>query len=265
MSRHGHDHHKIIEAHLVEKSKDVNVQALENVADRLLENPAVNLSFIPDSIERQVYSRCLIVIFRVLTILSSSLRITVAKHDFGLSLQPTVFEKAAMNAATTTSYNSSSSSSMSRIDIDKLQRHAESCGVPNEHDYAKMTEGWSVWDRLWNRKQFMVHLHTILYSLVLGILDDLFANTQIHVLSDVITLDVVPRKNRTVVPNDTNQSQSISIDIDGSSTNSKPESDNGVSEGSKDGIAFPSLTFIAGLGIGVSLSTILSTITTRRQ
>ena len=154
VSRHGRDHHKIIEERLVEKSNDVNVKALENVADRLLENPAVNLSFIPDSIEREVYSRCLIVIFRVLTILSSSLRITVAKHDFGLSLHPTVFEKAAMNAATATS---SSSACMSRIDIDQLQRHAESCGVPNEQDYARMTEGWSIWDRVSNRKQVRFH------------------------------------------------------------------------------------------------------------
>mmetsp|Transcript_55046 Transcript_55046/g.133720 ORF Transcript_55046/g.133720 Transcript_55046/m.133720 type:complete len:99 (+) Transcript_55046:1186-1482(+) len=97
----------------------------------------------------------------------------------------------------------------------------------------------------------MVHLHTTLYSLILGILDDLFANTQIHVLSDEITLDIVPRKKKAALPDDTNKSQSSSIDADGSSKNSDAAA--AASDVGRDGIAFPSLTFIAGLGIGLSL------------
>ena len=118
----------------------------------------------------------------MLAVIVHSFRITICGHDFGLSLAPHQFEESAMNAM--------AKSSLSRIDIDQLKALAEECGVP--HDESEhMTEGFSIWDRIWNRRPFMVKLHTCLYSLVLGILDDILANTKIRVLSDEITIDVV--------------------------------------------------------------------------
>jgi hypothetical protein len=155
----GDDHHKIIANKLVEKAEEVNVKILEEVADKMLQNPAVNLSFVPDVIERAVYSRCMIVIFRVLTVLFSSFKITVCGHDFGLSLEPAVFEAAAINAVSQggrTTSNGGAVSSLSRIDLDKLRRHAESCGVPDDKDSDGMTEGWTLWDRIWNRQEVWV-------------------------------------------------------------------------------------------------------------
>jgi hypothetical protein len=162
VSRHGCDHHGVIQRQLIEKAKDVDVKALEAVADKMLQNPAVNMSLVPDSIERQVYSRCLIVIFRVLTILFSSLRVTIANHDFGLHLQPAVFERVAMNAVSATAATGNRSSGHGRniltssskdIDLQKLQQHAESCGVSTEYNSNDLTDVWSMWDRIWNKKQ----------------------------------------------------------------------------------------------------------------
>jgi hypothetical protein len=168
--------------YLMGVTRNVNVEVLEKVADRMLANPAINSKMLPDNIEREIYVNCMVVIFRVLSVIVHSFRITICGHDFGLSLEPHHFEESAMNAM--------AKSSLSRIDLDQLKAFAESCGIPDEES-EHMTEGFSFWDRVCNRRDFMVKLHTCLYSLVLGILDDILANTKIRVLSDEITIDVV--------------------------------------------------------------------------
>ena len=79
--------------------------------------------------------------------------------------------------------NAMAKSSLSKIDIGQLKALAEECGV-REDDL-------TIPDRILNRRPFMVKLHASLYSVVLGILDDVLANTKIRVLSDEITFDVV--------------------------------------------------------------------------
>ena len=67
-------------------SNHVNYKLLEQVADRLLQNPIINQPLIPDVLERQIYINSLKVAFRVLDILQSSLRIRICGHWLGISL-----------------------------------------------------------------------------------------------------------------------------------------------------------------------------------
>jgi hypothetical protein len=97
----------------------------------------------------------------------------------------------------------------------------------------------------------MAHLHSTLYGLVLGILDDLFANTKIRIMSDTITLDVVARDDFPATEGDKNGSS-------GGDNNNEKEgtaSISGGGEGAGVSVAyFSSATFIAGLGLGLTLS-----------
>jgi hypothetical protein len=100
------------------------VKILGAVADRLLENPAINLRLLPDAIERQIFVNCLIVIFRVLAYIGNSFRITICGHDIGL--EPHEFEEAAKNAALHTR------SSLSQIDMDGLKEFRNILWLPGD-------------------------------------------------------------------------------------------------------------------------------------
>jgi hypothetical protein len=230
--------------YLADQTKNVNAEVLEQIADRLLANPAVNARMLPDAIEKQIYVNCMIVIFRVLTVIVHSFRITLCGHDLGLSLEPHQFETSAMNAVV-------AHSSMSKVDIGQIKSFAESCGIPTDDD-DNLIEGFSLWDRVLNRRSFMIKLQTCMYSLVLGIIDDILANTRIRVLSDDITLDVVPvKKEMEMRPSKVHRSYDEKTD------SSSPDKTVTVESGSS-GRLLPVVTFVAGLGLGVTVSTVLA-------
>mmetsp|Transcript_19300 Transcript_19300/g.31073 ORF Transcript_19300/g.31073 Transcript_19300/m.31073 type:complete len:208 (-) Transcript_19300:1368-1991(-) len=165
---------------LAEQTKFVYVTVLEEVTDRLLANPAIDAKMLLDAIERKIYVNCMVVISRVLAVIVNSFRLTVCGHVFGLTLEPHQFEDSAMNVV--------AHSLLSRIDIDKWQEFAESCGIPRE-DSETMTEGFSLLNRIWNRIEFMANLQACLYSLVLGILNDMLTNSKTKILLDDISLE----------------------------------------------------------------------------
>jgi hypothetical protein len=237
-----HDQRERTKSFLAGQPKNVNVEILAQVADRMIANPVINSSMLPDAIERQVYINCMIVIFRVLSIIFSSFRVTVCGHDFGLSLEPHQFEEAAMNVAV-------AHSSLSRIDMDRLKEFAEACGVPESRSES-MTEGWSFWDRMWNRQEFMVQLHSSLYGLVLGILDDVLANTKIRVLSDTIALDIVPSTHTEFK---SSQGEGDNGEDSNSYGSGKEDTKGDVPVG-----FFATATFLAGLGLGMTISTAIN-------
>jgi hypothetical protein len=222
--------------YLADQTKNVNVKVLEEIADRLLTNPAINSQMLPDAIEKQIYVNCMVVIFRVLSVIVHSFRITICGHDIGLSLEPHQFESSAMNATM-------AHSSLSKIDIAQIKSFAESCGIPPEDDDG-MAEGFSFWDRILNRRSFVVSLHTCMYSLVLGIIDDILANTKIRVMSDEITLDVVPA--------DINLARPSKAQEEGHGPETAPVSP--TEEATKSIGYLPIITFAAGVGIGATVS-----------
>ncbi|KAL3917834.1 MAG: hypothetical protein SGILL_004525, partial [Bacillariaceae sp.] len=238
----GKEHKEKVKDYLADQTRHVNVEVLEEVADRMLANPAINSRMLPDAIEKQIYVNCMVVIFRVLAVIVNSFRITICGHDFGLSLKPHQFEDSAMKAM--------AYSSLSKIDVDKLKAFAEACGIP--HDESEdMTEGFSVWDKFWNRREFMVNLHTCLYSLVLGILDDVLANTKIRVLSDEITLDVIASVGTAIAMH---RKTTKKKDTTSETVTQAPV----VRTGESSSKILPAMTFAAGIGLGATLSAALN-------
>lgn len=142
----------------------VNDQVLEIIAERLLANRAINNTMVPDVIEIQLYKNCLKVIFRALQILSNSFCINICGHDIQLSIEPSYLEQSALTATASSSSNLRMSSD---IDMELLKEFALRGGIPND---GSVELSW--WDEVLGRRQFVANLHASLYSLVLGIVDD---------------------------------------------------------------------------------------------
>jgi hypothetical protein len=217
---------------LMEDSKQINDKVLELVADRLLANPTINSSLVPDAVERQIYINCLKVVFRLLEILSNSFRVTICGHDFRLALEPAQLERSAMAA----------SSSLSLVNLRLVADFAREAGIDEDS-----TEGFGWWDRLWIRRKIMAHHNTVLYGLVLGILDDIMANTKIQILSDDIVMDIVPPRPK---PKQEHQQQQENTTQNESLSTHEEES---VSVGS-----FAVASFAAGMGMGVAVMALLT-------
>lgn len=156
--------HKRITAVALKSNARVNDQVLETVAERLLANRAINHTLIPDAIELQLYQNCLKVIFRALQILSNSFHINICGHDIQLSIEPSSLEQSALAA---TSSSPSNFRMGSEIDMELLQEFAFRAGIPKD---GSVELSW--WDEVLSRRRFVASLHASLYSLVLGIVDD---------------------------------------------------------------------------------------------
>jgi hypothetical protein len=156
---------------------DTDDALLEQVADRLLENQAVNQKFLPDRIEHQLYVSCLKLVFRLIGMVAASLRVTVCGHELRLAISrqsAQALQVAAANRAALTTL---------AIDVDHLHELAEQAGLSKEQ------QPWLFGKQ---RRDFQMRLHAALFGLILSILDDMFAHTKIELLSDRIYFDIVP-------------------------------------------------------------------------
>ena len=61
---------------------------LEALADSLLQNEAVNLTVVPDAVEKQVYVNSLKIIFWIIHLISSTVKITFCGHALSLEFAP---------------------------------------------------------------------------------------------------------------------------------------------------------------------------------
>eukprot|EP00980_Cylindrotheca_fusiformis_P020145 scaffold7212_cov165-Cylindrotheca_fusiformis.AAC.5 len=156
-------------AQVAQKSNaSVNDEVLETIAERLLDNRAINQTLVPDAIERQLYQNCLKVIFRALQILSNSFQINLCGHDVQISIEPSSLEESALAA---TASSPSQFRIESEIDLELLQDFAFRAGIPKNES---IEMSW--WDQVMPRRRFMASLHASLYSLLLGIVDDVSSN-----------------------------------------------------------------------------------------
>jgi hypothetical protein len=104
-------------------------------------------------------------------------------------------------------------SSLTHIDKFRLHEFALQAGI-HDHELVGGTvpaapasnttvppqrHGWM--ERMVDRRRraLLTHVHAALFGLILGILDDLLANTSIDLLSDRITLDIVPASDATTI------------------------------------------------------------------
>jgi hypothetical protein len=128
-----------------------------------MKNSSNNHRLVHYTVERQLYINCLKLIFHLLDSIAASLCITFCGHDLRLHFEPS--EKQMLAASSTT-----------KINMTELQEIARTA-VDSEGLYG----------------EFQVQLQASLYGLVLGLIDDLLANTEIVMLSDRIGFDIVQR------------------------------------------------------------------------
>ena len=198
---------------LLHMKTDVDEELLEDIADQLLSNTAINQPLIPDVIERQLYMNCLKIIFRILNMLAASFRITICGHDLTLNLNKAVDR----NRDTILQVARTASSSKTPIDTTILQdlvrshRYDEAAvfrdnNNNDDDDDVDIVEGdgtvreesdggnMSIWKKgiRGTQEEFVVQVNTVLYSLILGIIDDLLANTELVLMTDRIHFDIIP-------------------------------------------------------------------------
>lgn len=164
------------------KKTDAQEEILETVAKRLLQNKNINNSLIPDVVEQQLYTSCLKIVFRVLDLVADTFTICLCGHDLKLALEPSTTQDALEQSA----LKRSASKAISDIDVEYLTEVAREISM--EADRGRWF--WQRWLSPSDNK-FIAQLHASIYCLVLGIIDDLLQNTEIHLLSDRIKFDLV--------------------------------------------------------------------------
>ena len=245
-----HRRRRAVTAEIISRSKNqVNDDVLEQIADRLLANETINATFVPDVVERELYVNCLKVIFRVLLILSNSFSISICGHDVRIVLEPSTLADIALKESGVIA-----KSSRTEVDMELLQEFASQAGVKSNDN------GPSSWsDRLRFREKLITRLHASLYGLILGIVDDILANTKLKILSDDIDLDMIPA---TDISNSKKGKKIQSLDH---STDAKSNDENVIIGGKKDSTSgvsvgsFAVASFAAGVGVGVAAMAALAT------
>lgn len=162
-------------------TRKINDMVLEQVADRLLANRAINSLAIPDVLERQIYINCIKIIFRTFTAVLEGFCLSICGHELRMSL----------SAAEAASRVEQAMSSLSEIDLELLREYARVNGVAE----AAANPSW--FERFFWSREFSVQLHASMYGLVLGIVDDILANTKINVLGDTMEFDILPQSPET--------------------------------------------------------------------
>jgi hypothetical protein len=133
---------------------------LEDFAERLLASGAMDhLAGIPSSLEKDAFQTILKLMFRIFDMVTSNLRITMCGHDVSLTLEKSLLPAAAAVVAS------------NNINVEALQNYARRMGVVETSLDAR--------------------LHACLYALILGILDDFFANAVVTLFSDEIRFQLV--------------------------------------------------------------------------
>lgn len=112
---------------------------------------------------------------------AASFRVTVCGHVIRINIaaqtQQAIQEAAIQRA----------SLSLTSVDKDRMMEYAREAGLDNK------APGWFFARK---RQEIMQNLHVSLYALILGILDDLLANTKIELLSDRVYFDIVPSRTK---------------------------------------------------------------------
>jgi hypothetical protein len=197
---------------------------LEQVADRLLQNKAVNYTAVPDFVERQIYSNCLKLVFRLLDTLANTFCITICGHELRIYFDPIRDNPSMMVdrlAAITTAV--AAPSAKSRINIEVLTAQLSNT----------------------SSSLFQQQVLLSVYTLVLSIIDDVLANSEIKLLYDRVSFDVVAREQGdTSNDNDDDKGNGV-VAVD-----QKLQSGGGVPVALRGTVATSSAIFTTGVVVG---------------
>lgn len=197
LERHGPGHHaRAAEILLASGVGAVDLAVLEALADELLRNTAVNQRWIPDVVERQVYTICLRLVFTILDAVADTLAIRLCGHELKLSFQPLTADQArsfAKKSAERARVSVGSCRERLTIDEDALEKLVKQAVDESRHALeASGTVGSSMFAQLPLYTSFLKALHRTLYSLMVGILDELLFESELVILEDRIHVRLVP-------------------------------------------------------------------------
>jgi hypothetical protein len=152
----------------LKENSGIDEAILEQVAERLLQNSAINYTAIPDYVERQIYGNCLKLVFRLLDTLANTFCINICGHELRVYFDPI---KSSMvdhlPAITPAAVDTQSSKSRINVEVLTAQLSANTSSL------------------------FQQQVLLSVYTLVLGIIDDVLANSEIKLLYDRVSFDVV--------------------------------------------------------------------------
>ena len=152
----------------LKENSGIDEAILEQVADRLLQNSAINYTAFPDFVERRIYGNCLKLVFRLLDTLANTFCFNICGHELRIYFDP-IKPSTADHLTTVTSAAVATQSSKSRINAEVLTAQLSSS----------------------TNSVFQQQVLLSVYTLVLGIIDDVLANSEIKLLYDRVSFDVV--------------------------------------------------------------------------
>jgi hypothetical protein len=174
----------------------MDMQPLEQLASVLLQNQAVNQTVIPDAVEKKLYINCLKIIFWVLHIITTNLRVTFCGHTLSLQLTPVQTSRGGGENTTVRSFIQDISALVNPQTMEKFSRRAQALLFletdPSRPATSGVKGGLAFLKSSLNKVQeeMIRKLHQSLYALLLAIVDDLMRSTQLEVLNDAISFRV---------------------------------------------------------------------------
>jgi hypothetical protein len=179
-------------------TSEKDVEILENVADRLLENKNINQPLIPDDLERQIYTNCLKIIVLVLGTVQSSLRMSICDYSMGFYFDP------KPNAIATTVAFDRALDVLSNADKSALEAYQQKAAVDIKGS------GLSFYFSNY-RRALLSQVHATMFGFVLHVVQDMMDQTIIEFVGvGKIVMDLVPETKLGVEEDTSLQTRALS-------------------------------------------------------
>lgn len=208
---------------------NIDPKPLQDLAETLLKNKAINQKLLPDGVERQLYMNCLKIIFWILDLVASSVKVNFCGHTLSMDVSPLGTKRGGLlaNAANAVrpkrqqqddcddlvnpqTIQDFSANVASLLEMDGTSPWDDPTNASNNRQRGMVQDGFkwmmkSSWSKM--HSDMIQSLSKSLYGLVLAIVNDLLNSTSIDILSDRISLRVSTKKTS---PNNHNSNKSKS-------------------------------------------------------
>lgn len=190
--------------------------ALQNLVDSLMQQELLNLSWLPDMIEKNIYFCIILITFHILQIIASATVINMAGHSLHLRFGPNgVGFNKFNNNGIETKFQSILESDISQRNIDSLvdamiaNKELNSSLIP---DFIEK------------------NIYKSIYSLVLCLVDELFYDLHIDIMGNVINIRLTPDTWREVTGSELLAHKASNADTSSNALNQiQPDSSNSSS------------------------------------
>jgi hypothetical protein len=205
----------------------IDLAPLQELAETLIKNKAINQSMIPDHVEQQMYLNCLQIIFWVLHLITTNIKVTFCGHTIGLSMTPRVgmagtpssassstrggpsnhknnhYHNRLFELVTPATIQDVSHSMNALLDMDDGDDDDDDDASSSKNRANKNVKDGLAWMKASLTKmqlELVGKLNLSLYGLILAIVEDLLQSTKIQILSDEIGLSIQSSSSSSSVP-----------------------------------------------------------------